>query len=141
MVWQLQWNRRRGRFGLCFGFPQRAEDYRHFQPAAPMEIGICSAPGAEELVVSGGYAYLAAGMSGLRIIDVSNPTSPAEVGIYDTPGNASDIAINGIHAFVADYSTGILVINVANPSAPYEVGIIRCPAGPTESQPVAITPL
>jgi hypothetical protein len=32
------------------------------------------------LAVSGGYAYVAAGESGLRIINVSNPAAPVEVG-------------------------------------------------------------
>jgi hypothetical protein len=34
----------------------------------------------------GPYAYVADGSEGLRVIDVSNPSSPREVGFYDTPG-------------------------------------------------------
>jgi hypothetical protein len=41
----------------------------------------------ENVAVSGSYAYVAAGKTGgLRIINISNPYSPAEVGFYDTPG-------------------------------------------------------
>ena len=38
------------------------------------------------VAVSGSYAYVAYGDSGLRIIDVSNPTTLARLSFYDTPG-------------------------------------------------------
>jgi hypothetical protein len=40
--------------------------------------------------------------AGLRVIDVSNPSSPREVGFYDTPGWASGVAVSGTYAYVAD---------------------------------------
>jgi hypothetical protein len=40
--------------------------------------------------------------AGLRVIDVSNPSSPREVGFYDTPGNARGVAVSGSYAYVAD---------------------------------------
>jgi hypothetical protein len=38
----------------------------------------------------------------LRVIDVSNPSSPREVGFYDTPGWAYGVAVSGSYAYVAD---------------------------------------
>ncbi len=39
----------------------------------------------KDVVVVGNYAYVADGNAGLRIIDVSLPSAPIEVGFYDTP--------------------------------------------------------
>ena len=33
------------------------------------------------------YAYVAAQGAGLRIVDVSNPAAPTELGFYETPGD------------------------------------------------------
>jgi hypothetical protein len=41
-----------------------------------------------DVYVSGNYAYVADGYAGLRVIDVSNPSNPREVGYFDTPGYA-----------------------------------------------------
>ena len=35
---------------------------------------------AEGVAVAGGYAYVAAGWDGFRVIDVSTPSAPVEVG-------------------------------------------------------------
>ena len=40
------------------------------------------------VAVSGGYAYVADGIDGLRVIDVSTPSAPVEVGVLDTSGIA-----------------------------------------------------
>jgi hypothetical protein len=61
------------------------------------------------------------------VIDVSNPSSPREVGAYDTPGNASGVAISGAYAYVADGGAGLRVIDISNPSSPREVGFYDTP--------------
>jgi hypothetical protein len=75
-----------------------------------------------DVVVAGGYAYVADVDSGLRIIDVASPAAPTEVGFYDTPGNADGVAIAGDYAYVADRWSGLRIINVSNPAAPTETG-------------------
>jgi len=60
--------------------------------------------------------------SGLRIIDISDPSNPQEVGFYDTQGRAWDVWVVDTLAYVADYQYGVRVINVAEPSSPSEVG-------------------
>jgi hypothetical protein len=81
------------------------------------------------VAVSGSYAYVADGYAGLRVIDVSNPSSPREVGFYDTPGYASGVAVSGTYAYVADRGAGLRVIDVSNPSSPREVGFYDTPGG------------
>ena len=71
------------------------------------------------------YAYVADGVSGLRIIDVSDPISPKEVGFYDTGGFAYDVYISDNYAYVADGGGGLRVIDVSNPAAPDEVGFFE----------------
>ena len=50
------------------------------------------------------YAYVADGWSGFRIINISNPASPTEVGYHDTPGYANGVYVSGNYAYVANMS-------------------------------------
>jgi hypothetical protein len=69
---------------------------------------------AEGVMVLGNYAYVADGLAGLHIIDVSNPSSPVRVGGYDTSGYAFGVAVSGNYAYVADSSGGLVILRVAN---------------------------
>jgi hypothetical protein len=65
--------------------------------------------------------------SGLRVIDVSDPAHPTEVGFYDTPGYARGVAVSGPYAYVADGGSGLRVIDVSDPAHPTEVGFYDTP--------------
>ena len=54
--------------------------------------------------VADNFAYVAAGLSGLQIVDVSNPENPEEVGYYNTPGYALAVSAVENLAYVADYT-------------------------------------
>ncbi|MDO9027212.1 MAG: hypothetical protein Q7U87_04955, partial [bacterium] len=70
-------------------------------------VGVYDTPGfAWAVAVSGNYAYVADGDSGLRIINISNPASPTETSCYDTPGCAYAVAVSGNYAYVADGDSG-----------------------------------
>lgn len=91
-------------------------------------IGILDTPGsARGVAVSGNYAYVADGTSGLRIINISNPSSPTQAGYYDTPGTANGVAVSGSYAYVADGSSGLRIINISNPSNPNQAGYCDTP--------------
>ena len=79
---------------------------------------------ASDVEVVGELAYLAG--SGLRIIDVSNPAAPVELGALDTPGSASGIEVVGGRAYLTDVS-GLRIIDVSNPAAPVELGAFATP--------------
>ncbi|MCP4589472.1 MAG: hypothetical protein GY842_01880, partial [bacterium] len=97
-------------------------------PAAPVEVGFCSAPDAGfHVAVAGRYAYVAAGDAGLWVIDVSNPAAPFELASYDTPGHAWDVATAGDYAYVADRAGGLLAVDVSDPSAPVGLGSYDAP--------------
>src|SRR4030042_1454371 len=53
---------------------------------------------ADGVAVAGGYAYVADDGGGLRVISVSTPSAPVEVGYYDTPGYAYGVAVAGGHS-------------------------------------------
>ena len=61
---------------------------------------------AKGVAVVGELVYVTAWTSGLRVIDVSDPTAPVEIGSIDTPGNARNVAVVGSFAYVADSFEG-----------------------------------
>jgi hypothetical protein len=63
------------------------------------------------VVVAGNHAYLADGLSGLQVIDISDPTSPQAVGSVNTPGRARGVVVAGDHAYVADGRSGLQVLH------------------------------
>jgi len=86
-------------------------------------IGGCDTPGeAFSVAVSGDYAYVADGDSGLRIVSVADPAHPVEVGYCDTPGWARGVAVSGDYVSVAGYDSGLCIVSVADPAHPMIVG-------------------
>ena len=81
---------------------------------------------ANEITLAGQYAYVVAGEDGIRIIDVSDPVSPQEIGGFDTPGKAREVAIAGHYAFVADESS-LRIVDVADPAHPVEISYFDSP--------------
>ncbi|OGH89682.1 MAG: hypothetical protein A2469_03380 [Candidatus Magasanikbacteria bacterium RIFOXYC2_FULL_40_16] len=80
--------------------------------------------------ISGNYAYVADSGGGLRIINISNPSSPTSVGTYATTAWNLDIA--GSFAYVAAYSNGLQIINITNPASPSLVGSRTTSAAATD---------
>ncbi|MBI2877784.1 MAG: choice-of-anchor D domain-containing protein [Candidatus Tectomicrobia bacterium] len=72
--------------------------------------------------VVGSRAYVASGRSGLKVVDISNPKAPLEMGQVDTRGFAMGVHVSGPYAYVADGSGGLRVIDISTPTAPREVG-------------------
>ncbi len=79
------------------------------------------------IFVEGSRAYVAAGFSGLHIIDVTNPANPVEVGSYDSPGDAVGVYVVGATAYLADSQSGLRVVNVSNPASPAELSFYDTP--------------
>lgn len=79
--------------------------------------------GAHTIYIKDGYAYVSmAGSSpgDLRILDLSNPTAPVEVGHYTHPEAASahDCYVYGDTLYVANLSGGISVVDVTDKTNP-----------------------
>jgi hypothetical protein len=56
------------------------------------------------------------------VIDITNPSTPLEVGSYAMPGIAYGVTVSGSIAYVAYGESGLRVIDITIPSAPTEVG-------------------
>jgi hypothetical protein len=61
-------------------------------------------------------------VSGLQVIDISNPANPQRVGGYVTSGSATGVAVSGTHAYVAEGGHGLQIIDMSDPANPQRVG-------------------
>jgi hypothetical protein len=89
-------------------------------------VGILSGH-AYSVAVSGDYAYVADYYLGLRVVSISDPAHPAEVGRCPTPDTPYGVAVSGRYVFVADDDSGLRVISVVDPASPVEVGYYETP--------------
>jgi hypothetical protein len=92
---------------------------------APAALSFISIPGfANNVDVSGNFAYVAAGAAGLQVVDVTDRRAPRIVGSLDTPGNANDVKVVGNRAYIADGSAGLRIIDITNPINPTLLGAL-----------------
>lgn len=91
----------------------------------PFPVGSYQAHGGiRDVALVAGLALVAAGESGLGIVDISYPADPAEI-VWFTPSlSAERIAVSGSHAYVSSTSA-IAVIDITDPAAPSETGVFE----------------
>jgi hypothetical protein len=75
-----------------------------------------------EVFVSGSYAYVADIYKGLKIFDISDPTSPVEVGECYDGGKTYGVYVSGSYAYMASHDDGLEIIDISDPTLPVEVG-------------------
>ncbi len=94
-----------------------ARDPTHLTP-----VGVYRSPDGsiEAAAVAGRYAYLC-GYSGLRVLDIADPSTPASVGYY-VETCANSIAVSGSTAFYNTWGARLLAVDVSNPALPFRVG-------------------
>ncbi len=61
------------------------------------------------------YVYLATGAGGMRIVDVSDPSSPSEVGHVEPLSSTIAVAVEADYAYTAEGPGGINITGVADP--------------------------
>lgn len=85
----------------------------------PADLSYVSIPGfANAVAVSGDYAYVAAGGSGLQVVGLSSDrTHPAVVAGLSLSGSAFDVNVVGNTAYVVGSST-LSVVDITNPLSP-----------------------
>jgi sugar lactone lactonase YvrE len=116
-------------------------------PRAPFEIGHWEIPQSEQerfsfpslhdLSVSGDRAYLAYAEAGLRILDVSDPRNPIQIGVYTYPGgwtHSAEPGANGDLVYLTDEQPGgfMRVIDVSDLANPREIAQYKSSSGPVE---------
>lgn len=113
--------------------------------SAPEDMSVVTEyelPAAAQAVrLSTSRAYVAAGVQGLRVLDLSNPASPQEIGTYvperdrttasntevryyPNPPSAWRITLSGARLY-ASFDDGIHILDVSSPSDPTLVGRLR----------------
>jgi hypothetical protein len=103
-------------------------------PAEIVQQGVYLKPEVEpwinEIIIAGGYAYLAYPNVGLSILDLSDPTALHEVGYV--PGGAKGMDLNGDYAYTVNYDS-LSIIDISNPTAPQVLGAVDLPWDPGNS--------
>jgi hypothetical protein len=83
---------------------------------------------ASDVAVSGDYIYT--GSNGFRVIDVSDPTYPIQVGYSEIEGGC--VAAAGLYVVYCPKSMGapnpVNIMNVEDPTNPFREGFYTCPA-------------
>lgn len=76
------------------------------------------------------YAVVAAGRSGLRVVDVEAAGGPREIAAWIGAAELVDVVLAGDVAFAADASTGAMLqlIDLSDPALPRAIGALREPA-------------
>ena len=93
---------------------------------APTALGFVSIPGfANGVDINGNFAFVAAGGSGLQVVDVSNRNVPVIAASLALTGNANNIKLLSNLAYVAAGSGGVHIIDVSNPLAPVKLGTLN----------------
>ncbi|PYR74373.1 MAG: hypothetical protein DMF87_22970 [Acidobacteria bacterium] len=88
------------------------------QTFTPTALSFIPLPGfANGVAVNGNFAYVAAGSSGLQVVDVTDRSHPLIAASLSLPGNANGIKLLGTLAYVAA-GTALHVVDVANPLMP-----------------------
>jgi hypothetical protein len=96
-----------------------------FSPALTGNVTLPGAAGG--VAVSGNLAYLAAGSSGLLVIDVTNHAAPRLLDTVATPGSALAVKVVGARAYVADGPGGLQIYDLTVPTAPLLLGGVVTP--------------
>ncbi len=97
-------------------------------PAQPTQSGLVDPPGyVESLAVDDGYAYLAGGLDGFRIVDVHNPTQPVQVGVTKPADFVEHVTVRDNLAYLSAATAGLRIMNVSDPANPTEIGFYDSP--------------
>ncbi|MCX6928921.1 MAG: hypothetical protein NT154_37780, partial [Verrucomicrobia bacterium] len=78
-----------------------------------------------DVAIAGNYAYAACVLDGLRIYDISTPSSPIPLGqVTNSSGTARALAVAGNYVYLGDSGDGLRIYDVSDPSHPVNVGYV-----------------
>ena len=89
--------------------------------ATTRSIGVFDTSDAKSVTVDGTTAYVADGVDGIRVLDVSDPADISTLGLFDTT-DAQSVAVVGTTVYVADGADGLRVLDVSDPASITQLG-------------------
>ncbi|MFH1675833.1 MAG: hypothetical protein ABIC40_02325, partial [bacterium] len=81
----------------------------------------------KDVCIDGKYCYIAGGVNGLHIFDLSHSSNPVWINWVDTPGNASGVTVSGGYAYIADEDSGLQIVDIDPPESAYIVNSVEMP--------------
>ncbi len=93
-------------------------------PAQTGALAVGSGETSEALHAEGNYVYSAVGSNGVRIVDVSTPSSPSPRNLFTIEGTAQDVYAEGNILYVAGGNGGLIAFNVTDPVSPVNLGSV-----------------
>gem|GEM_PF-4851727 len=108
--------------------PANSEDKKPEIPILAKMVGFIDPPcQPRDCCVRGNYCYVAGGLGGIVVLDVSDPVKPKQVAQQAVDGFVWKIKIYGRFAFVAAHDGGFLVYEMPAPTAFIQRGKLDTP--------------
>jgi hypothetical protein len=94
------------------------------------------APADPAQVLDGDYAYVLAAGSGGRVVNISDPVNPFDVGSFPTSEIAQDARVVGSYLYMIEYSpftetsigpSYLRILDISKPSIPEQTGFLKMP--------------
>jgi len=105
-----------------------SQPFPHFVEDVVAEAGAWDSPGyAEGVAIADNIAHIADGPYGLRVVDVTNPAHPTEIGFAYDMNFAFDVVVEGSYAYIAAAGAGLLIADVSDPAHPVELASLDTP--------------
>ncbi|MBA7565763.1 hypothetical protein ES708_07448 [subsurface metagenome] len=100
-------------------------------PKSPVLSSELELDGAStDIYITGRYVYVSDLKTGIKIINVKNPSMPILEGSYYGNRNAvTSISVSGKYLYCTDIMNGFLVLDISNPKKPEIVGEYKYPIG------------
>jgi hypothetical protein len=89
---------------------------------APVGAGVSFGVRAIQLALDGPLAYVSAADNTLRVVDISAPQTPLEIGRVDLPYAVAHLAVADGYLYTAAGAAGLQVFTLAQPAQPSWVG-------------------
>lgn len=75
----------------------------------------------KQLVIQNQKAILNNTKSGIKVVDISDPSHLSETGFYDSPGSTRKVIVKDDIAYLSDLWAGIQIINISDASPSFEL--------------------
>ena len=72
-----------------------------------------------DVAQSGTHLYVASGMAGLTVLDISNPQIPVLIANLPIEGDARVVATSGNYAYLGTLTGGLFVVDISDPATPH----------------------